>query len=546
MRKLYPLFVTLFFFCFAKVEAQLPFDFELETFASGFSSPVDIANAGDDRLFIVERSGRIRIIDGQGTTLSTPFLDIDQRVHNAGNQSEQGLLGIEFHPNFTDNGYFFVHYIANNDDSVIARFTVDEDDPNLADPDSEKRILVIGQPFTNHNGGSLKFGPDGFLYIGMGDGGSANDPGNRAQNPGTLLGKMLRIDIDNGDPYSIPMSNPYVNEPDVLDEIWSIGLRNPWKFSFDSESGDLWIADVGQGDWEEINIEPAGSPGGLNYGWRCFEGNNNFNTSGCAPMTEYTSPIIQYNHLGFTHCSVTGGYVYRGTNANLDDYNLYFYADYCSGTLWCSVDDGQSAEQIEVDRFNNTFISSFGVDNAGEMYMADISSGRIFYLNLSSCETDFEFQIAQGSDDSFSAPEGFDAYQWFLDDEEIVGATNSSFLPTETGTYTVQITDENGCIFISEGFEFEALSVGSITGLEQLKLSPNPVDDVLNLTLFSNKHIEATLELSNLAGQTFYSKQLSINGTSDLNIDTHNFESGIYNLILRSKDETQVVRFLKL
>ena len=225
----------------------------LESVATGFSQPVDIANAGDDRLFIVERAGRIRII-ADGAVLPTPFLNISSQVNNSPN--ERGLLGLAFHPDYETNGYFYVNYTISNGDTRVSRFSV-ANDPNTADPGSEMVILEVDQPEWNHNGGCLKFGPDGYLYIGVGDGGGFNDnhgPIGNGQNTQTLLGKMLRIDVDNGTPYSIPASNPFVGNDNVLDEIWAIGLRNPWRFSFDSETGDLWIGDVGQNIWEEIDF----------------------------------------------------------------------------------------------------------------------------------------------------------------------------------------------------------------------------------------------------------------------------------------------------
>ncbi|MCB0551885.1 MAG: PQQ-dependent sugar dehydrogenase, partial [Phaeodactylibacter sp.] len=215
---------------------------QLEVFASGFSLPVDIAHAGDGRLFIVEKAGRIRIIDSDGSILPQPFLDIDARVNSLA--SERGLLGLAFHPDYTDNGYFFVNYTNNSGDTRISRFSVSAGNANQADPNSERILLEVDQPFNNHNAGDLNFGPDGYLYIGLGDGGSADDPGNRAQNRQNLLGKMLRIDVDNGDPYSIPEDNPFAFDDFTLDEIWAIGLRNPWRFSFDRLTGALWIADV--------------------------------------------------------------------------------------------------------------------------------------------------------------------------------------------------------------------------------------------------------------------------------------------------------------
>ncbi len=533
--------IAFFFFCLSNAQSQLPFDFSLDVYASGFSSPVDIDNAGDDRLFIIERSGRIKIIDSQGTVIQTPFLDIDERVHNSGNQSEQGLLGIAFHPDYKNNGYFFLHYTANNDDGVISRFSVDPADPNRADPNSEKEIMVIDQPYNNHNGGCIKFGPDGYLYIGLGDGGSANDPQNFAQNPQTVLGKMLRIDIDNGDPYSIPSNNPFVSDPEILDEIWATGLRNPWKFSFDRKKGDLWIADVGQGDWEEINKEDAGFAGGNNYGWRCYEGSSSFAIGGCGPSSEYTSPYIEYNHIGLTHCSITGGYVYRGNNSALVDYDLYFYADYCSGALWCSVNDGQSLKQIEIDRFFGFAPSTFGEDLDGEIYMASISNGRIYHLNL--CKS-IEFQITE--DDNLSAPDGFDSYQWLLNDEEIVGATSRTFLPLVSGIYTVLITDENGCSFLSDELDYKVLSIGSISGLEKFELNPNPVNETLNLNFVSSRKINGVISITNNLGQTLYKKEISINGESNLKINTSEFEAAFYNLIITSKKQIQISRFLKL
>ena len=238
-------------------------DIELEVFATGFSSPVNVKHAGDDRLFVVERAGVIKILNADGTVNSAPFLDINSRVINSG--GEQGLLALAFHPNYTANGFFYVNYINNSGDTVISRFTRSSE--NAADPNSEVLLLTISQPFSNHNGGDMHFGPnDGYLYISTGDGGSAGDPVNYGQNTSSLLGKMLRIDVDGTSEgnYGIPNDNPFVGNGAVLDEIWAIGLRNPWKWSFDRSNGDMWIADVGQSNKEEINRVPASSTGGEN------------------------------------------------------------------------------------------------------------------------------------------------------------------------------------------------------------------------------------------------------------------------------------------
>lgn len=247
-------------------------DLELDLFASGFNRPVNIKHAGDDRLFVVEQDGFIKIVNSDGSVEPTNFLDIDDRVRSIGN--EQGLLGLAFHPDFASNGYFFVNYTDNSGDTVISRFSRIGVNPTIADPNSELIILTYTQPYSNHNGGELQFGPDGYLYISSGDGGSGGDPQNNAQNLNSLLGKLLRIDVNNStasNPYEIPADNPFIGDAAARDEIWAYGLRNPWKFSFDALTDDLWIADVGQNAREEINLVPS-TDAGLNYGWRCYEG----------------------------------------------------------------------------------------------------------------------------------------------------------------------------------------------------------------------------------------------------------------------------------
>jgi glucose/arabinose dehydrogenase len=336
---------------------------DIALFASGFDNPVDIQNAGDDRLFIVEQDGRIKILNSDGTTNANNFLDITSIVSSGG---ERGLLGLAFHPDYANNGYFYVNYTDNSGDTQISRFSVNAGDPDLADPGSELQLLNEYQPFTNHNGGCVQFGPDGYLYIGMGDGGSSGDPGDRSQDLMFLLGKMLRIDIDNpggGNNYGIPADNPYVGNPDALDEIWASGVRNPWKFSFDSQTNDIWIADVGQNSYEEINHEMSTSAG-LNYGWRCYEANAPYNTTGCPDPNEMTFPVAEYSHSG-GNCSITGGYVYRGTVYS-DIQGLYLFADLCTGMIGTVDQDGN---MIDHGNFSGTW-TSFGEDVDGELYIA--------------------------------------------------------------------------------------------------------------------------------------------------------------------------------
>ncbi len=369
---------TLLLLCsFSFLQAQ-NIDIDLELFAAGFENPVEIKNAGDNRLFIVQQGGLIRILNTDGSINEDPFLDLTNIITDQG--FEQGLLGLAFHPNYTNNGEFFVNYTEtlNGDDvTTIARFTV-SDNQDIANLNSLTKLITIPQPFSNHNGGCLQFGPDGFLYISSGDGGSGGDPGNRSQNLGTLLGKLLRIDVDNpegGLNYGIPDDNPFVGNPDALDEIWAYGLRNPWKFSFDSENGDLWIGDVGQGEVEEINRASQTSPGGENYGWRCYEGSQIFNNANCPDEDTLTFPIAEYTHSGngAFKCSITGGYVYRG-RAYPNMVGTYVFADYCSSEM-AIVDNTNTISYFGPF---DAGITSLGEDINSELYAAIPGTGSIY------------------------------------------------------------------------------------------------------------------------------------------------------------------------
>jgi glucose/arabinose dehydrogenase len=353
-------------------------------YAEGFSSPVAIANTGGDaRLFVVERGGLIRIIHGDGTIDPTPFLDISGLITAGG---EQGLLGLAFHPDYSENGYFFVNYTDLDANTVIARFTVSDSDPDIADAGTREEILSIYQPDYNHNGGDLVFGPDGYLYIGTGDGGSAGDPGNHAQDLSSLLGKMLRIDIDNGTPYAIPPGNPYIENAVAADEIWASGLRNPWRFSFDRETGDMWIADVGQDRIEEVNFIPSGSGAGMNFGWRCYEGEEAYNTDGCGSVGDYQFPLYQYYHSTDNGCSVTGGFVYRGQEyLSLEGY--YFFADFCNNIIYSLHNSSEQWVLTKNGPYSGNNFSTFGEDQNGEIYVAGITSGTVYKLTAEEGQT---------------------------------------------------------------------------------------------------------------------------------------------------------------
>lgn len=337
------------------------------TIVSGLLRPVYATGAGDGsgRLFVVEQGGKIWIVkDGQQA--STPFLDIAALVSSSakgGDYSEQGLLGLAFDPAFSSNGRFFVNYTDVNGTTVVARYTVSAANPDAADPASAVTILTQRQPYANHNGGDMQFGPDGYLYIGLGDGGSAGDPQGNGQNLGTWLGKMLRIDVS-GDAYTVPADNPFVNQAGALPEIWAYGFRNPWRFSFDRATGDLYIGDVGQNQWEEIDYQPASSAGGENYGWNIYEGLHPY--SGAAAPANMVLPVAEYAHnVGI---AVTGGYVYRGA-ALPDLVGTYFYSDYGTGTLWSLYRDASGQWQNNVFMSGLGTISSFAQDDAGELYL---------------------------------------------------------------------------------------------------------------------------------------------------------------------------------
>jgi glucose/arabinose dehydrogenase/regulation of enolase protein 1 (concanavalin A-like superfamily) len=357
---------------------------------SGFTDPTNIVNtkiAGDNRLFILERAGNIKIMRTNGVKNTTPFLNLTSKVNSSGGSGEDGLLGLVFHPNYSNNRYFYVSYTIGDQSLNISRFTRDATNPDIADPSSEVVLLNVPHPGqSNHNGGDLQFGSDGYLYIGTGDGGSGGNPSNSAQNLSSLQGKMLRIDVNSGSPYAIPSSNPFVNSTTAKKEIWAYGLRNPWRFSFDRSTNDLWIGDVGQDLREEVDFQSASSSGGENYGWRCYEGNNAYNTTGCGPRSSYVFPIGEYDHAS-GRCALIGGFVYRGTQYPAMA-GHYFFADFCSGDFYTLYANGLGGwtQELLVRLPNNP--SAFGEDSAGELYMADSSSGHIYHIETTTQLTD--------------------------------------------------------------------------------------------------------------------------------------------------------------
>lgn len=343
----------------------------LEAVATDLTQPLGLVNAGDGsgRLFVLEKGGTVRILQ-DGELAAEPFLDISDRVTT---NSERGLLGLAFAPNYRDSGLFYVNYTDLNGDTVVAEYQVSSD-PNRADAGSEQILLTIPQPEANHNGGHLAFGPDGKLYIAIGDGGGSGDRhgdiGN-GQNLGTLLGKLLRIEVGSSEGYTVPADNPFVATEGAEPEIWAYGLRNPWRFSFDRETGDLYIGDVGQNAFEEIDFQSADSAGGENYGWRVMEGFHCFDPKSGCDETGLTLPVLEYDHGEGS--SVTGGYVYRGKRLP-DLVGQYIYGDFSSGRIWQAQKqgDGWTNELLLESGLN---LASFGEDEAGELYAVDIGGG---------------------------------------------------------------------------------------------------------------------------------------------------------------------------
>lgn len=507
---------------------------------NGFNKPVDIAHANDGRIFIVEQDGVIWICDSLGQVNTVPFLNIDNIVNSSGN--EQGLLGLAFHPDYDQNGYFYVNYTSpvgggNGGTSHVSRFSVSAD-PDVADPNSEMIVYTVSQHSSNHNGGKVAFGPDGYLYIGFGDGGGANDSGNWAQNTGNALGKMIRIDVDGGSPYVVPLDNPFLNDPNTLDEIWAIGLRNPWRFSFDADSGDLWMGDVGQNAFEEIDFQPANSTGGENYGWRCYEGNSTFNTSGCGPSSDYVFPVTVHPLTG-GWCAITGGFVYRGATFPLLT-GHYIYTEYCTGQFYTLSDDGNGGfVRTNVLNAGQFGFASFGEDMYKEMYVANQSNGLIYKI-MEPCSG----SIPTISFDGFtlSSTPGT-AYFWYLDGVLIPGATGQNYNPTISGDYHAVVDDGNGCLVESNIINVVA------TGIEEnpiagLRLVPNPALDHFSIVA-DRVNGAVSVQMTDVLGKEIWMKDLGkISGSMRNSFDVSNLDKGIYMVIINVNGSTTVERLL--
>ena len=520
----------------AMVSAQ--FDVSLQPFASGFNNPTEIVNAGDERLFVVEQGGMIKILYPDGSQETNPFLNITSQVNSGG---EKGLLGLAFALDYCTTGNFYVNYTFMDGGQLktrISRFSVNPDNENEALANSEESLIEFEQPYSNHNGGHLEFGPDGYLYIATGDGGSGGDPQNNAQNKESILGKLLRIDVSTGTSYSIPSDNPFV-ESAGLDEIWAYGLRNPWKFAFDDETGDLYIGDVGQGAIEEVDFEPAGYEGGGNYGWRCYEGNSEYEMSECADVSDVIDPVFEYYH-NQGHCSITGGRVYRGRSFD----NLkgkYIVCDWCSGYYWLVWQENGEWQNFAGGLLSGKVVT-FGEDMWGEMYAAKNSDGTIWRVVEAAGSLQDHISMIN-SNTLTSNLEGAD-YAWYWNDDLIVGENGQTLEISEDGVYSVVITSATGCSIEANSLIVFNVGVNDHPSIQTFRVFPNPASNFLNIEV----------EIQNGFEHNFQIRIFDISGKEVLNfqakkdslfskIDVSGLHSGIYFLYCEDhKGEALAIR----
>lgn len=525
--------------------AQAPTPFDIELFSGNLSYPVAIEFANDSRMFVVQQRGVITIIDSNGVISPKPFLDIQSKVNF---QGEMGLLGLAFSPNFKNDRTFYLDYnLPVTNKTVIARYKVSISNPDSAVVSSEQVLLTITQPFTNHKGGCLKFGHDGYLYISSGDGGSGGDPYLNGQNKKSHLGKILRIDVNTTDTtYHIPASNPFINDTSAYPEVWAYGLRNPWRMSFDREKHNLWIGDVGQGLWEEIDKQPSGSTGGENYGWKCYEGNHVYDSAGCGPLNDYVPPVTEYSHSA--GCSVTGGFVYRG-NLYSNLYGYYFLGDYCSGRIG-SIHSDSVGLNYQAGIFSGRNWTAFGEDRYGELYAADYATGKIFKLKGDTCSPRVSVIKENGMFfcfDSIRLSSNFHPslkYQWFYNGDSIKNEIRSFMYAKSGGNYSVIVTTAYGCSKASTVFSLAGCTQAAYDNY--FNLYPVPSSDLLTMEYYSIKERIIQVIIYDVAGKEVLNSDFTCKGgMNKISLPVTAFAKGIYTISVTSDNYEQVRKFVK-
>lgn len=524
--------------CLFSAGAQDPVKLGLVPWANGIGQIVNVANCGDDRLFAVSQWGAIFVVTDSMTVLSEPFLNIYTRVINGG---ERGMLGLAFDPDYANNGYFYVNYMRSGGQygiNTVSRFSVSAD-PNVAIDSSE--VVLFSKPHLSaiHQAGDISFGLDSMLYIALGDGGWAGDPANRGQNLSLPFGKILRIKPEPDSTYSIPTDNPFYGAgPDTLQEIFAYGLRNPYRFGIDRLNGDMWIGDVGQESYEEVDYWPADSTGAPNFGWRCFEGNMPFNTTTC-DSSEYKVPpalALPHNILGGNACAVIGGKVYRGTRFP-SLYGKYIYSDFCHGELHIVTNDTLLGFVDEIGLFTGTQgISSFGEGADGEIYVANLLQAKLYKL-VDQCPMDPPEVTLIGGELHVSAG---DTFQWLLEGDTLPGATTQNFVPSIQGYYSVLTTFNGVCHFESDSVLFLVTGVG-MTGSQGLRVYPQPAFGQITIKAVVAYDKDLTVKMYDQFGR------MVTRGTWKAGKDQHcvevgNFSSGTYVLELRGPDGEVVER----
>ncbi len=519
----------------------------LVPFSSGWSRISEIRNAGDDRLFIVNQFGQIFIMDLDGNVNADPFLDISSRVNYIG--GEMGMLGLAFSPAFASDKTFYVNYTGVGGHTRISRFRVSDANPDSAIDASEEVLLLVNQPYPNHNGGSLHFGNDGYLYCSLGDGGSGGDPDNRAQNLLDTLGKILRIDVAMDSGFVIPPDNPFTGDPSACDLVWAYGLRNPWRISFDRLTGRLWISDVGQQKIEEINMEEDSLAGGRNYGWRCYEGSIPYDTVGCPPSAGMTFPVYEYPHTGpVSGCSVTGGYVYRGARYK-DMFGKYFLTDFCTDEIYSLRDSAgiwvAAFEAVEAGQGFGTF----GEDVFGNLYVAGANSGNIFRLESTTCDP----VAFIGLEDTIVACDGpvqlttpFDSaftYQWYMDGLAVAGVQTHTIMAAQSGSYSVAVTSDT-CTSQSPPVFVDRCLVA----INPLAFYPNPAGDEVAFIIPANGGGTATLTVYDARGALCLKADIPLNGgeASRYRVDTRGWAAGMYMARMEAASQRYKGKFVVL